>query len=322
MSLAKSAALAFFALSLLSLPARAADVDKLLPDDSSVVVFVDVGQILNSEFVKKQDLTQVKKALKGNEGVDQILTKAGFDPLKDLATMTMALEGDLVGNKGLVILRGKFNSARIAAAAEDFAKKNDQFKVEAIAGQNVYVMYGGPSGAAGPGYLAVLDATTAIATSDKAALEEALAKQAGKKKAAVNKDLKRHVEAIEVGSSLWIVARGESIRKNPLAADDKVKEVLDRIAFATFAATVKDGVSLKASVNATGDDAAKALTKDIEGGLESARGVIALVADNRPELKPVGEFLDSLKLKSEGTTLRLEGNLSGSVIEKLMKARK
>lgn len=310
---------AVFAACLLALPARAADVDKLLPDDSSVVVTIDVRQILDSALVKKHGLAPAEKALKNNADLEKILSAAGFDPLKHLTTVTLALESDLAANKGLVILRGKFDSARIAARAEEMAKKEDRLKVETVAGQTVYVMKGGPDG---PGYLAVLDNDTAIATSDKNSLQEALEKQAGKRKPTLKKEFKQQIEGIEVGRSVWVVASGAALRKNPFAADDKVKEVLERIDFVMVTVSISDGVTVKSTVTATNDDAAKALQKDIQGGLESAKGVIAVVSDNRPELAPVGELLDTLRLKAEGTSLRLQLEASAELIQKMVKARK
>ena len=121
---------------------------------------------------------------------------------------------------------------------------------------------------------------------------------------------------------MWVVANGAALRKTPLAADDKVKEVLDRIAFATVTVSVTDGVAVKTAVTANNDDDAKALHKDIEGGLESAKGVIAVIAENRPELAPVGELLDTLKLKADGSTLWLDIAASASVIDKIVKTRK
>jgi hypothetical protein len=310
---------AVFAACLLAVPARAADVDKLLPDDSSVVVRIDVRQILDSALVKKHGLAAAEKALKNNVNIEKFLTAAGFDPMKHLSAVTLALESDLSSNKGLIILRGKFDSARIAARAEEMAKKEDRLKIESIAGQTVYSVTGGPDG---PGYLAVLDNTTALASSNKGSLEEALEKQAGKRKPTLKKEFKQQIEGIEVGRGVWLVASGAALRKNPFAADDKVKEVLDRVDFVTLSVAVTDAVAVKAMLTASNDDAAKALGKDIEGGLESAKGVIAVISDNRPELAPVGELLDTLKLKMEGTSLRLQLEASAEVIQKMMKARK
>jgi hypothetical protein len=314
----KRVALPFLLLGLLALPVRAADVDKLLPNNSSVVVFVDVRQILDSALVKKHGQAPLEKALKNNGNIDKLLTSAGFDPLKDINSITLALEGDLSKANGLLIVRGKFNVASIAARAEELARKDDRLKIESIAGQSVYRT----KGPDGEGYLAVLNESTAIASPDKSSIESALARHSGKDRLDISKELKQHIEAIEVGRSVWLVANGVALRKVPLAADDKVKEVLDRIQFVTLTVAVSDGVAVKTVVAANNGHDAKALNKDIEGGLESAKGVIAVLADGRPELAPIGEVLDTLKLKTEGTTLRLDLTASASVIEKILKTRK
>ena len=47
-----------------------------------------------------------------------------------------------------------------------------------------------------------------------------------------------------------------------------------------------------------------------------------MVSDSRPELAPVGDLLDTLQLKMEGTSLRLQPAAFAEVIQKMMKARK
>ena len=48
----------------LAAPARAAEVDPLLPAETESVMFVNVRQVLDSDLVKKYALGQIKQALK------------------------------------------------------------------------------------------------------------------------------------------------------------------------------------------------------------------------------------------------------------------
>jgi hypothetical protein len=81
---------------------------------------------------------------------------------------------------------------------------------------------------------------------------------------------------------------------------------------------VTDSIPLKATVAAKSADDAKAIKKDFEGGLESAKGVVALVSDSRPELAPLGDFLDGLTLKQTDKVILLDGTASAAVLDKVL----
>jgi hypothetical protein len=315
---ARSAVLAAFAACLLPLGSKAADVDPLLPDGSRVVLTVHVRQLLDSALVKKHGAPALRKVLQRESKVEKFLIE-NFRP-ENLTTLTVALGADIGAGEGAVILRGKFEPARIAEHAESLAKEAESgLKVESIAGTRVIAQ----KVPAGWAYLAVLDAHSAVETTDRAVLKETLEKHAGKRKAALNKELKRQIEAVAVGRTAWLVADAVALRSSPLAAaDDKAKDVLDRLRRVSMDVTVTDGVAARIALDATDETAARSLRKDIDGSLESAKAVVALVADNRPELAPLGDLLGSLVVKTDGTVLRLEVAASASVLERILKTRK
>ena len=106
------AALAMFAL---AVPARAADVNKFLPDDAEIIMVLNVQQIIGSALVQKHALPQVKQLMQSNEQVKQILTAVGFDPLKDLTRITVASTAVSPDAKGAIIAEGKFDLSKIEA---------------------------------------------------------------------------------------------------------------------------------------------------------------------------------------------------------------
>src|SRR5437660_964590 len=73
-----------------SAPARAAEVEKYLPNDPIFVVSMNVQQMLESSLMKKYALDQIKAAVKQNADVEKLLKSVGLDPLKDFSRVTIA----------------------------------------------------------------------------------------------------------------------------------------------------------------------------------------------------------------------------------------
>src|ERR1700736_6499975 len=119
----KGTAFGLLAACVLAWPARAAEVDKLLPDDAGAVVCVNVRQVLDSALMKKYGQGPVQAALKSGDYVQKLFTPAGFDPLRDLTLVTVAFPANNDPPKGLMIVHGKFDHDRIRAHAEVIAKE-------------------------------------------------------------------------------------------------------------------------------------------------------------------------------------------------------
>ncbi|OAI40509.1 hypothetical protein AYO40_00835 [Planctomycetaceae bacterium SCGC AG-212-D15] len=305
---------------LLAFPLRAADVDKLLPDDVGAVVHLNVRQVLDSALMKKYGLAPAQAAVKSGEFAEKWLTPAGFDPLHDATSVTAVFPADNDPQRGLVIVRGKFDRDRITRTAARVAgEKGSPVKVLDIDGQSVYEISSAAKEQGSTAFVAVLDGQTVVAAPDRASIEEALAKQSSKRVGKIQRFLRKMIEEEDANQSLWVVVpEGKFLSGAKLAADDKVKEVVGRIDFLRLGVTVSDSVKVKATVAARSAEDAAALKKDFDGGLESAKGVVALVGDSRPELAPLGAFLDTIALKNLGKVLLLEGTASATVIDKTL----
>ena len=78
------------ALLALVMPVRAAEVDKYLPADAEFVSHLNVRQLLDSAVVKKHAVEKLRDLLKGQEHASSVLEALGFDPFKDLTSITGA----------------------------------------------------------------------------------------------------------------------------------------------------------------------------------------------------------------------------------------
>src|SRR5206468_3816222 len=87
-------------------PARAADVDKYLPNDTEILVTINLRQILDSALVKKYAVEHLKTAIKSSAETEQVLTAIGLDPMTDVQSIALAGPGGDEPDKGLFIVRG------------------------------------------------------------------------------------------------------------------------------------------------------------------------------------------------------------------------
>src|SRR5437870_4713763 len=145
-----------------TLPIKAAELDKYLPSDTEFALTVNVRQIVDSELVKKYALDMVKGALQDNEA-QKVLEALGFDPLKDVTSVAIASPGGDDREKGLVIVHGKFDTAKFAAKAEEVAKKDEHLKIIKAGAYTLYQVTGGLPGAGDkPTYVALVDGQTMV----------------------------------------------------------------------------------------------------------------------------------------------------------------
>src|SRR5262245_56512047 len=118
--------LAIVAALLLALPAAApaAPLDPHLPADTQSYLSINVKQVLAAPLVKKHFLGLAKQAINDIEGAGALLKELGFDPFKDLDRAIVSSPGGKEADRGLIILYGAFDAAKIdkkatALAADD-----------------------------------------------------------------------------------------------------------------------------------------------------------------------------------------------------------
>jgi hypothetical protein len=296
--------------------ARGAELDALLPDDTEIAVHVNVRQILDSALVKKHGLKPAEKALQANPDVQKVLKALDFDPLKDVTNITIAGPGG-TDDKGLVIVRGKFDAKKIAEKIADLDRPD--LKTTTVDGRKIFEVTP-PDKRAGKErlYVSVVGSEALVATGNKDYLLTMLKRHDKKQGPTLNKQVRELIEKTDGKQSVWAIASGDGLRKNPVGDDEKAKEVLDRIEAVRVGLTLSDALRFDSIVTAKNADGAKALKADLESGLDSAKGVVTLLAGNRAEFAIVGDFLDSLKSSVNDKDLIVEGKLSGENLEKVL----
>src|SRR5262249_39844351 len=159
-------------------PAPAAELDKYLLDDTDFVLSMNVKQVLSSPAFTKHYQKQVDGLLK-MEPVQRVLKDSGFDPLKDVDRLMLAMgksghQVDIHPNprgptgpaSGPILpLQGRFDPAKLQAKAEQLRKDFPQLlKPHQVGAAQVYEIHDGPRFIF---FVALVDKTTLVAAPRK-----------------------------------------------------------------------------------------------------------------------------------------------------------
>jgi hypothetical protein len=297
-------------------PVRAADIDKYLPQDTQFLAVFNVRQLLDAPAVKKQGVEELKTLLKGNAEVSDTLEALGFDPFRDLTSITVAAPSLTSEPKGIIIVHGSFDVAKFEAKAEKEAKDHgDALKILKDGDHKIYEV--SPPNGDKPVYAALVDKTTIVAAPEKKTITEAFAKASGKA-SELNKEAAGLIEKQDQNQFVWMLVRGDALRNSELAknADDKLKDVLKKTDLATFGMSLAKELKVAVTVTAKGADDAKEVADFIKEKVDQGKGFLTLFAGNMPALAPLVDVVNGFKITRDGNTVTLKGEVSQEAIEK------
>jgi hypothetical protein len=303
-----------------ALPVRAAEVERLLPEKTETILVINVKQLLESPLIKKHALELARGALKQNEQVSKIFEALGFDPFRDVTSVTVATTGAGPDAKGLAIVHGQFDTAKFHAKAEEVSKEQgEHLKIHKEGGNTIYEVQS-QSGQE-PMFVGIVDKSTIVGSNKKDEVTTALSKAGGNTAATnINKDLQALVEKADANQSLWFAMIASALKgQTELANEEKFKKIIEKLTSISGAINVTDGLSIHATVATKSADDAKELADEAKQGLEQASGFLALLVSQNQKLAPVEELAKSLKVSAEKSSVEIKGGLSGDKIEKSLK---
>jgi hypothetical protein len=299
---------------LMSSPVLAAPVpDRLTPADAEMVLTVNVRQILQTPVVKKHALDPLKTLLKRNEELQQFLTAAGIDPLKDISTIGLSTSGNPAGKgKLLAVVRGRFDLDKARTAAEEYAKKHpdrikglkeDDLPMWEITSDNksFFAAFAGKS-------------TLVMTTAKEDTV--AVVRRADGPPQRLNKELQTAVDHVSGGESAWMAMVATEHIKQLLQTDDNAKDFASAVQSVTGTLELTDDALLTLVVHSSNAEAAT----QIKTKLEDLQKLFAFVGAGRDASgQIVKDVLDSIKLDTDKNDVSIRVKLTGDQIDKARK---
>jgi len=301
----------------MALPARAAEVDKLLPAASEGAVYINVRQVVDSALVKKYALEQIKQALGGNDA-QKVLGSLGLDPLKDLDRVIVGFYGDDPSNSNaLIIVRGTFDPDKLYQSAEAAAKMNPD-KVSLSKEGDSTLMKISVDNMPRPVYGTVVDKSTIVFGTSK---EIALEAVAGGAKKPVKPALAALITKIDEKTSISVVAVLEGKLGNaqlPGVNDPAIQKNLAKTDNLALTVDVTDDVAINLGFGMKDADAAGDFGKLVDQGLQQLKGFLPFIGANDPRMKPLVELGKTLESSVKDKQVIISAKLAGDAIGKLV----
>lgn len=311
-------------------PARAAELDPYLPADTEVVNIINIRQILSSALIKQVGVDNIKALMGQSEELTAILKELGLDPFKDIDKIVSASPGSGEQDKGLMIVRGRFDVEKWKARAKKEAKDNkDVVKThkvkDGLGGEyEIFEVALAEALPQVPGGLSLFigfaSKNVILGSASKDYLIDGLKIKDDATKATLkNKDFADMLSKLDDKQSLAIAMIGDVLTKGQLAqAPDVVKDILKTVTAASGGFTVTDGVKVEFAVNTKEAGDAKKIKETISDGLNTAIGFAALAAMQQKELQVAVDFLKSVKVTSRDKAVSLKAELTGDDLGKLI----
>ncbi|HEY1381892.1 MAG TPA: hypothetical protein VGF55_34145, partial [Gemmataceae bacterium] len=188
---------------------RAADTTGLLPDGTALVLSLNVKQLLQAPLVRSDE--KAFKQLMGE--ATKALERFGVDPAKDLDRVLLAASDPLKPASWLMLLSGRFDANKVEGRLKELARdRKADVQVADEGGAAVFQCRLPRPAVPNPTVtppdrfsLTVLDGATVAVALERSTVSEAVAKKAGRRKAAVASRVIELVNRMDPRETLAVV---------------------------------------------------------------------------------------------------------------------
>ena len=309
-------ALAVGTVALPARPARAADADRFLHDDTDAVISFNVRQFLDSPLVKKFGLD---KMLAGDASAQKMLKDLGMDPLKDVRRIVSAMgKGD---DNNVIIIEGDFDPAKLRAKAAEMAReKKDNVKVHETPGGNIYelskiddiVKLPDQAEAAGvslknkAAFAVIPDKSHILVTGSRAAAAGLLDRATGKTQGALkNRELTALMGKMDPTQTIAMVMTGAATQT------EKIRNI-------TGGVTFTDNVKLDMAMATPDAGSAREIEEAIKEQMDTIKALAGAVTQQNQNLAPLMDILTGIKHGTQDKDVTVKTEIRGDVLEKLV----
>jgi hypothetical protein len=305
---------------------RAADLDPYLPEDSEVVINLNVRQIVDSDLFKKNALEAAQEALRGNDQIQDILKDLGFDPFKDLDRLIVAAPVRAENDRGLLIAHGRFDAAKFKAKGEEAAKDNpDNLKIHKVLGGKHILYEVNTPDLDAPFFVALAGRDTILVSPGKDYVVDALKKVGQTEKPTLkNKNFQSLLEKVNDRQSLSVaLVKAPAVQDALAKLPGEVKEMVEKIQAVSGGVTLTDEVKLELIVTTKDAAEAKDLTESANASLTLILVALGAFAQNnaKPEVEFLLEVAKGLRVTNKGEAVIIKGRISSDLIEDTLKKK-
>ena len=277
-----------------------------LPQDATGVAYVDVQEIMKSDFAQK-----LRQFLPTGEDKDRLAAELGVDLERDIESVVASTSGD-GPQAGIVVLRGRFDAAKIEAAAVRQGGSVTEYHGKRLLVNGRAPVDSPALGAAGVGPSAAGVAfleTNLIALGQISALHRAIDTGVSHQDITDNPELMKFVSEARQTGDVWAVGRLDAVVPAD-AMPDQLRAQLPKIRWFALSADVDQALTGSIRAQAIDTAAADELRKVVSGAVAAAK----LFAGANPA---IASTLNSMQVSGQGSDVQLSFTLTPETLEQM-----
>ena len=264
-----------------------------VPSDAAVIAYADVGAIMNSELRQR-----IKAAVPHHtEGQEAFHRETGIDIERDIQYVVAAVTPGT--HSALLVARGNFNPTELQALAVQHGGVVETYRDKALVSK-------GDVAEGKQGSLAFLEAGL-IAIGDTATIKRAIDAQLSSTSVTSNDEIMTLVSQIERTHNAWAVGRFD-VLASQAKLPDQIARQIPPVKWFAAAGHINGGVSGMVRVEATDEDAADLLRRQVNGAL--AFGEMMSRNDERVALA-----LKTVQMGGSGKTVQLSFTVPAELLQ-------
>lgn len=282
----------------------------LLPAQSTALFGLDFDGLRSTAIYGKWSQNQAQKH---EQEYDDFVAQTGFDPLRDIQTVTGAQwkDGDEV--RALIVVTARYDRAKVA----DFLKQHKEITTTLYQGVEVF----GPGeehAGKDHGAFAFLDDRTIIGGNQTAVQQAIDQKLNAGQSVMTNQALMLRLGQIPADNQFWAVstAPGSLMRGHMpgQVGQAQVGEILGRLQASSFALNASADLRMVAQADCADSTDAHALA-------EAARGILAMVRLMAPANQPGAvQVLNSLQIVEQGQQVTVTAQVPAALLNEMTSA--
>jgi len=289
---------------------QAADIDPYLPDNSEMVLAVNVRQLFESPLIQKHFAEALRRYLETEPHWQELQKALPIDLTKDVSSMVLSGPTPPREGKGLAIVRGKFDVPKLQAAAAAYAGKQADALAIHKSGNRLIYQFKNSTAAT---FAAFLDDGTLALAPSREALDDAIARKDGKKQASLAKDLETLIADADARQTLWLVALATPELKREFGTSPQTQKLFANLVHLKGGLTLSDGAQLDFLIQTKDAKTAGEIRQFVEG----IKSILSLAAMDSKENAPLlTKLLGAIKIASAKETVTIKGSVSKDEIEK------
>jgi hypothetical protein len=303
-------------------------VEKLLPDNTEMVLTVNVKGLLESAIVKKHAMEQFDQMMQQNQQVMGLMKAMNFDPRKDLTSFTFAASniklevapgqqpnGDA---EPFIIVKGNFDLEKVKAGLSAiFAAASGDKKVK-VSEYGTYAIYETQEGNK-PMFGVFLDKETAVIADGKDKVTAAIDRAEGKKYSKMGESFKSLFSKADQKKTIWMAMLMPGSLKEQARNMPQGGEQIEKLDGMTMAVNVTEMLVLDFNMFTTDVATAQQIKQGIDQAKVFLGGMLEIQVPDQELGKQLADVVSNIAVGERDKQVSIKAEIKGDLIEKLIK---